>query len=104
LRDRRPQTDTRYTYTVTVKHELWGSGVRWDWDPELQGLVQRDRVYRHEFRTLPDPRTQLDRPFSFIVIGDFGTAFASHRHRGGVSSKWRRHSSAPLTSTTSASC
>jgi hypothetical protein len=30
-------------------------------------------VYRHEFRTLPDPRTQLDRPFSFIVIGDFGT-------------------------------
>ncbi|HTH00203.1 MAG TPA: metallophosphoesterase [Vicinamibacterales bacterium] len=65
--------DTRYTYTVTVKHELWGSGVRWDWDPELQGLVQRDRVYRHEFRTLPDPRTQLDRPFSFIVIGDFGT-------------------------------
>ncbi len=65
--------DTRYTYTVTVKHELWGSGVRWDWDPQLQGLVQRDRVYRHEFRTLPDPATALDEPFSFIVIGDFGT-------------------------------
>ena len=36
--------DTRYTYSVTVKHEAWGSGVRWDWDPAVQGLVQRDRV------------------------------------------------------------
>jgi tartrate-resistant acid phosphatase type 5 len=65
--------DTRYTYTVTVKHELWGSGVRWDWDPQAQGLVQRDRSYRHEFRTLPDPNSPLEAPFSFIVIGDFGT-------------------------------
>ena len=64
--------DTRYTYTVTVKHELWGQGVRWDWDPEVQGLVQRDQVYRNEFRTLPDPRQPLAGPFSFIVIGDFG--------------------------------
>ena len=39
--------DTRYTYTVTVKHELWGAGVRWDWDPHRQGLVQDDRVYRN---------------------------------------------------------
>ena len=64
--------DTRYTYTVTVKHELWGQGVRWDWDPGVQGLVQRDRVYRNEFRTLPDPLQPLAGPFSFIVIGDFG--------------------------------
>jgi hypothetical protein len=66
------QPNTRYTYTVTVKHELWGSGVRWDWDPPTQGLVQRDRVYRNEFRTLPDPMQPLAEPFSFIVMGDFG--------------------------------
>ena len=65
--------NTRYTYTVTVKHELWGAGVRWDWDPQVQGLVQRDKLYTHEFRTLPDPQAPLDEPFSFIVIGDFGT-------------------------------
>jgi tartrate-resistant acid phosphatase type 5 len=64
--------NTRYTYTVTVKHELWGSGVRWDWDPARQGLVQNDRVYRNEFRTLPDPQQSLVEPFSFVVIGDFG--------------------------------
>jgi hypothetical protein len=34
--------------------------------------VQQDRVYRNEFRTLPDPLAPLARPFSFIVIGDFG--------------------------------
>ena len=66
------QPDTHYTYTVTVKHEEWGRGVRWDWDPRGHGLVQQDRVYRNEFRTLPDPLAPLDRPFSFIVIGDFG--------------------------------
>jgi hypothetical protein len=64
--------NTRYTYTVTVKHEVWGAGVRWDWDPARHGLVQQDRVYRNEFRTLPDPLAPLARPFSFIVIGDFG--------------------------------
>ena len=53
--------NTRYTYTVTVKHELWGSGVRWDWDPAVQGLVQRDRVYRNEFRTFPDPQLPFER-------------------------------------------
>ena len=63
---------TRYTYAVTVKHELWGSGVRWDWDPARQGLVQNDRVYRNEFRTLPDPQQPLVEPFSVVVIGDFG--------------------------------
>jgi hypothetical protein len=65
--------DTRYTYSVTVKHEVWGQGVRWDWDPATQGLVQQDRVYRHEFRTLPDPVAPLNGPFTFAVIGDFGT-------------------------------
>jgi hypothetical protein len=65
--------DTRYVYTVRVKHEEWGKGVRWDWDPESQSLVQHDGVYRNEFRTLPDPTRPLERPFSFIVIGDFGT-------------------------------
>ncbi len=67
------QPNTRYTFSVTVKHELWGGGVRWDWDPRIQGLVQRERVYRNEFRTLPDPEAPLDEPFSFVVIGDFGS-------------------------------
>jgi tartrate-resistant acid phosphatase type 5 len=67
------EPNTRYTYTVTVKHEVWGEGVRWDWDPRIQGLVQQDRVYRNEFRTLPHPDAPLAEPFSFIVIGDFGT-------------------------------
>jgi tartrate-resistant acid phosphatase type 5 len=66
------QPNTRYVYSVTVKHELWGAGVRWDWDPARQGLAQRDKVYRNEFRTLPDPQSPLLEPFSFIVIGDFG--------------------------------
>jgi len=64
--------DTRYVYSVTVKHELWGAGVRWDWDPQTQGLAKRDRVYRNAFRTLPDPMAPLAETFSFIVIGDFG--------------------------------
>ena len=65
--------DTTYTYTVKVKHETWGSGVRWDWDPVARGLVQRDGLYRNAFRTFPDPNQPLDRPFTFAVIGDFGT-------------------------------
>ena len=67
------RADTRYTYTVTVKHETWAKGERWDWDPGVGGLVQRGRVHRNEFRTLPDPNLPLAEPFSFIVIGDFGT-------------------------------
>lgn len=67
------QPNTRYTYTVTVKHELWAEGERWEWNPATHGLVQSGRVYRNEFRTLPDPTLPLDEPFSFIVIGDFGT-------------------------------
>jgi tartrate-resistant acid phosphatase type 5 len=65
--------NTRYTYSVTVKHEVWGQGVRWDWDPAVQGLVQHDRLYHNEFRTLPDPQVSLDAPFTFAAIGDFGT-------------------------------
>jgi tartrate-resistant acid phosphatase type 5 len=67
------KADTRYTYTVKVKHEFWGKGLRWDWDPATHGLVQRDGAYRNEFRTLPDPTRPLDGPFTFAVIGDFGT-------------------------------
>jgi hypothetical protein len=67
------KANTRYSYTVMVKHEVWGEGTRWDWDPETSGLVQNARVYRNQFRTLPDPTLPLDAPFSFIVLGDFGT-------------------------------
>jgi tartrate-resistant acid phosphatase type 5 len=67
------EADTRYTYTVHVKHEPWASGERWDWDPGAQALVQTGGVYRNEFRTLPDPTKPLEEPFSFAVIGDFGS-------------------------------
>jgi hypothetical protein len=67
------KADTRYSYTVQVKHERWASGLRWDWDPRAKGLVQSGRSYRNEFRTLPDPARPADQPFTFIVIGDFGT-------------------------------
>src|SRR5688572_12707400 len=65
--------DTRYTYTIKVKHEVWAAGLRWDWDSSSQGLVQRDGIYRNEFRTFPDPRKPLQGPFTFAVIGDFGS-------------------------------
>jgi hypothetical protein len=67
------QPDTSYTYTVRVKHEEWGSGLRWDWNPEVQGLVQSGGSYTNTFRTLPDPTLPLSAPFTFAVIGDFGT-------------------------------
>ena len=67
------QPDTPYTYTVRVKHEEWASGLRWDWDPETQGLIQNGSSYTNEFRTLPDPTKPLDSPFTFAVIGDFGS-------------------------------
>ncbi len=67
------KADTRYFYTVRVKHENWANGLRWDWNPHAKGLVQAGGTYRNEFRTLPDPRRPLDIPFTFIVIGDFGT-------------------------------
>ena len=67
------QPDTNYEYTVRIKDEAWGSGERWDWAPGASGLRQAGRAYRNTFRTLPDPSTPLSAPFSFIVIGDFGT-------------------------------
>jgi hypothetical protein len=66
--------ETRYRYEVVIKDERWGHDERWDWragDP--QGLVQDGGRYRNEFRTYPDPGTTPDAPFSFAVIGDFGT-------------------------------
>ena len=56
-----------------MKHEEWASGLRWDWDPATQGLVQNGGSYTNEFRTLPDPTKPLAAPFTFAVIGDFGT-------------------------------
>jgi len=56
-----------------VKHEAWAIGLRWDWDPALQGLAQSGASYTNEFRTLPDPTLPLAAPFTFAVIGDFGT-------------------------------
>ena len=67
------KADTKYSYTVRVKHEIWGEGARWDWDPIAQGLAQTGAAYRNEFRTLPDPTKPLSGPFTFAVIGDFGT-------------------------------
>ncbi len=68
------QPDTRYRYEVMVKDELWGDGERWDWTPgETQGLVQRGGVYVNTFRTHPDPALDPTGPFTFIVLGDYGT-------------------------------
>ncbi len=65
--------DTPYEYTVFVKDEAWGADERWDWAPASKALRQAGRSYRNTFRTLPDPGGAFTRPFSFIVIGDFGT-------------------------------
>ena len=66
--------NTRYTYDVTVKGEAWARDERWDWRPgETQGLVQDGGRYRNSFRTFPGPSDPLPSPFSFAVIGDFGT-------------------------------
>lgn len=66
--------NTRYTYDVTVKGEPWARDERWDWRPgETQGLVQDGGRYRNSFRTFPAPSDPLPPPFSFAVIGDFGT-------------------------------
>jgi tartrate-resistant acid phosphatase type 5 len=66
--------DTRYRYEVIVNDETWGQGERWDWTPgERQGLVQRGGRYINEFQTYPDPATPLTGPFTFMVLGDYGT-------------------------------
>ena len=68
------EPDTRYRYEVLVNGEVWGSGERWDWTPgERQGLVQRGGRYVNEFRTHPDPAREPAGPFTFIVLGDYGT-------------------------------
>jgi tartrate-resistant acid phosphatase type 5 len=66
--------DTTYRYEVTVKDETWGRDERWDWRPgHQQGLLQDGGRYENVFRTFPDPKAPLTTPFSFAVIGDFGT-------------------------------
>lgn len=67
------EPDTPYTYTVQVKHEPWARDERWDWDRHAGGLSQQGRRYHNVFRTLPDPSQPLHAPFTFAVIGDFGT-------------------------------
>ena len=68
------QPDTRYRYEVIVTGEQWGHEERWDWTAgEAQGLVQRGGRYTNEFRTHPDPARPLDAPFTFLVLGDYGT-------------------------------
>jgi hypothetical protein len=66
--------DTRYRYEVIVKDEYWGKDERWDWAPGAeQGLIQRGGRYVNEFRTHPDPTVEPDGPFTFMVMGDYGT-------------------------------
>ena len=68
------EPDTRYRYEVLVNGDVWGTGERWDWTPgERQGLVQRGGRYVNEFRTHPDPAREPGGPFTFIVLGDYGT-------------------------------
>jgi predicted phosphodiesterase len=68
------QPDTAYRYEVVVKGEFWGQGERWDWAPgEHTGLTQCGGFYRNEFRTHPDPTRPLEGPFTFMVLGDYGT-------------------------------
>ncbi len=66
--------DTLYRYEVTIKGEAWARDERWDWRlGDAQGLVQDGGRYLNEFRTFPHPERSYARPFSFAVIGDFGT-------------------------------
>lgn len=66
--------DTRFRYEVLVHDESWAHGERWDWVPgERQGLVQNGGLYVNEFRTFPDPSSALTEPFTFMVLGDYGT-------------------------------
>jgi tartrate-resistant acid phosphatase type 5 len=66
--------DTEYRYDVVVKGESWGQDERWDWNTDAeQGLAQTGGRYRNIFRTHPDPAQPSNAPFTFAVIGDFGT-------------------------------
>lgn len=66
--------DTEYRYEVLVKNEAWGVDERWDWNRgSQQGLEQRGGHYINRFRTHPDPAAEPSGPFTFMVIGDYGT-------------------------------
>ena len=68
------QPDTRYRYEVIVKGEHWGRDERWDWAAgDVEGLAQRGGRYLNEFRTHPDSSRDLEQPFTFLVVGDYGT-------------------------------
>ena len=57
-----------------MKHEVWGSGVRWDWDPGDPGSrAARARATATSSARCRIPQAPLDAPFTFAVIGDFGT-------------------------------
>jgi len=66
--------NTEYRYEVLVKDEPWGTDERWDWvRGSEQGLMQRGGRYINRFCTHPDPAAEPTGPFTFMVIGDFGT-------------------------------
>jgi len=66
--------DTRYRYDVIVNEEIWAKDERWDWAPgDVQGLGQRGGRYVNQFTTDPDPAAAVSGPFTFIVLGDYGT-------------------------------
>jgi len=69
------EPDTEYTYRVIVNDEEWGAGERRDWiaGDKNKGLKQIGNSYKNHFRTHPDPTSPASRPFTFAVIGDFGT-------------------------------
>ena len=76
------EPDTRYRYDVIVNDEPWGSDERWDWAPgNTQGLVQGGGRYRNEFRTHPDPAQPPSGPFTFMVLGDYGTGIRRSTER-----------------------
>jgi hypothetical protein len=69
------QPDTEYTYRVSVNGEEWGGGERRDWvaEDDALGLRRIGNSYQNRFRTHPDPTQPVPEPFTFAVIGDFGT-------------------------------
>jgi hypothetical protein len=64
------EPDTEYSYRVLVKGEEWAQGVRWDWSPPAQALIQGSH-YDNRFRTNPAPEHPAS-SLTFAVMGDFG--------------------------------
>jgi tartrate-resistant acid phosphatase type 5 len=62
-----------YRYRVVVNGEEWAAGERRDWTISEggQGLRTSGRTYDNRFRTHPHPEDSV--PFTFAVLGDFGT-------------------------------